>query len=59
MWHARLWAIKHLLRTHYECEDASYRNLFNPANQYNPENPLDPVNRYNPTTPFALLNRFR
>ena len=46
-------------------------NIFNPASQYAPDNPLNPAqafapdhpfnpaNRYNPTTPFAPLNRSR
>jgi len=46
-------------------------NIFNPASQYAPDNPLNPAqalapdnplnpaNRYNPNTPFAPLNRSR
>ena len=32
-------------------------NIFNPINQYRPDNPLNPINRYNPNRPFAPLNR--
>ncbi|KAF4516224.1 hypothetical protein B566_EDAN000464 [Ephemera danica] len=34
-------------------------NPFNPVNQYHPDNPLNPANRYNPNTPFVPLNRSR
>lgn len=30
-------------------------NIFNPINQYRPDNPLNPINRHNPNTPFAPL----
>ena len=31
-------------------------NIFNPASQYAPDNPLNPANRYNPNAPFAPIN---
>ena len=31
-------------------------NPFNPINRYRPENPLNPINKYNPNTPFAPLD---
>ena len=30
-------------------------NIFNPLNQYRPDNPLNPINRHNPNTPFQPL----
>ncbi|TAJ10791.1 MAG: hypothetical protein EPO61_00475 [Nitrospirae bacterium] len=30
-------------------------NIFNPINQYRPDNPLNPINEYNPNTPFKPL----
>ena len=32
-------------------------NPLNPINSVDPNNPLDPINRYNPRTPFEPLNR--
>ena len=32
-------------------------NIFNPANQYDPQNPFNQANRFNPNTPFEPLNR--
>ena len=31
-------------------------NPFNPINRYRPENPLNPINQYNPNTPFTPLD---
>jgi hypothetical protein len=31
-------------------------NIFNPINQYRPDNPLNPINSTNPTNPFNLIN---
>ena len=30
-------------------------NPFNPINRYRPENPLNPITEFNPTVPFAPL----
>ena len=31
-------------------------NPFNQVNQYHPDNPLNPANKYNPDVPFAPLD---
>ncbi len=33
-------------------------NIFNPATQYQPDNPLNPVNAYDPNSPFNPVNRY-
>jgi hypothetical protein len=33
-------------------------NVFNPANQYAPNNPLNPANAYDPNSPFNPVNRY-
>ena len=33
-------------------------NIFNPANQYRPDNPLNPADRFDPNNPFNPVNRF-
>ena len=33
-------------------------NIFNPANQYRPDNPLNPAERFDPNNPFNPVNRF-
>jgi hypothetical protein len=33
-------------------------NIFNPINQYRPDNPLNPINSVDPKNPFNLINQF-
>jgi len=33
-------------------------NIFNPANQYAPNNPLNPANSYDPSSAFNPVNRY-
>ena len=33
-------------------------NIFNPINQYRPDNPLNPINSFDPNNPFNPLNEF-
>jgi len=33
-------------------------NIFNPAAQYQPDNPLNPANRYDPDSAFNPVNRY-
>jgi hypothetical protein len=33
-------------------------NIFNPANQYNADNPLNPAETYAPDNPFNPVNQF-
>ncbi|MBI5855544.1 MAG: hypothetical protein HZB35_10030 [Nitrospirae bacterium] len=33
-------------------------NIFNPINQYRPDNPLNPINAYDPKNPFNPINQF-
>jgi hypothetical protein len=33
-------------------------NIFNPATQYQSDNPLNPVNAYDPNSPFNPVNRY-
>ena len=33
-------------------------NIFNPANQYRPDNPLNPAQTYTPNNPFNPANRY-
>ena len=33
-------------------------NLANPSNQFNPSNPFNPLNQYNPKTPLNPLNEY-
>jgi hypothetical protein len=32
-------------------------NIFNPINQYRPDNPLNPINSVDPKNPFNPINR--
>ena len=32
-------------------------NIFNPINQYRPDNPLNPINSVDPNNPFNPINR--
>ncbi len=34
-------------------------NIFTPANQYAPDNPLNPANQYNPDVPFGPVEEGR
>lgn len=40
--------------TQYERE----YNIFNPVNQFAPDNPLNPINKYQPDNPFNPVNQF-
>jgi hypothetical protein len=33
-------------------------NVFNPINQYRPDNPLNPINSVDPKNPFSPINQF-
>jgi hypothetical protein len=33
-------------------------NIFNPLNQYRPDNPLNPTNEFDPNNPFNSINQF-
>ena len=33
-------------------------NIFNPLNEYRPDNPLNPINTYDPKNPFNPINQY-
>jgi hypothetical protein len=33
-------------------------NIFNPLNEYRPNNPLNPINKFDPKNPFNPINEY-